>query len=303
MKISVLILFLCLYAIASFSQLSTGKPVAGPQYHINVPVGFIPVPGSSSFRHDSLNAIITLNEMHTPVEEVIEGLTAESFKSQGMTLIKEERVGYNGTKAMLYTVSEKSNGTTYCKHIFVFGDRKKTMLASGIYPRKHADMEKNIKISLLTISYHKDTPPTSEEAAKFSLDAKKHGFRLANFIGETLIYTTDGAFPSKGPVLIVASSTSRAHTADKKQYALNRLKKLPGLETAVVKKIKPVNINELNGYEIIAESKGNENNELVYMVILFTTANDYFTITGTARNDYEKNTERFRSVAQTFKHK
>jgi hypothetical protein len=63
---------------------------------------------------------------------------------------------------------------------------------------------------------------------------------------------------------------------NQKQYAEERLKKLPRGEFNVIKKIKEIAIDNLKGYEIVADGKTKDDElELVHQVMLFNDKGDY----------------------------
>ena len=91
---------------------------------------------------------------------------------------------------------------------------------------------------------------------------------------------------------------------DQKQYSLARLKQLPRGNLYEIKEIDPIQIDNLNGYEIVAKGKSKDGKEeLVYQVMLFENAGDYFIIVGMCTEQLENTLKQFKSLAKTFKRK
>ena len=104
--------------------------------------------------------------------------------------------------------------------------------------------------------------------------------------------------------MIVGGSTGKVAAGQQKQYAEDRIKKLPRGEFNLIKEVKEVTIDNLKGYEIVAEGKSKDDKtELVYQVMLFNDKGEYYIILGQAKEDREKNLATYRSIAGTFKRK
>lgn len=119
-----------------------------------------------------------------------------------------------------------------------------------------------------------------------------------------MIYTTDGQIPTKKPLLIVGNSIAKVAAENQKQYSIERLKKLPRGEFNKVNNINPIQIDNLEGYEMVVNGKSEDaKDELIYQVMLFDDAGYYFTIVGMTTEDFENNLKRFKNIAKTFKRK
>ncbi len=91
---------------------------------------------------------------------------------------------------------------------------------------------------------------------------------------------------------------------NQRQYALERMKKLPRGQLNEVKETKDITNDNLKGYEITADGKTQDGKpQLVYEVMLFNDQGDYFLILGNAKENFEDNLENFRKIAKTFKRK
>jgi hypothetical protein len=91
---------------------------------------------------------------------------------------------------------------------------------------------------------------------------------------------------------------------DHKEYSLKRIKELPQGKSNIVKEIKPIVMDNLEGYEIVAYGKDDKGREqLVYQVTLFKADGYYYMMLGTATQDFEANLEAFKKLAVSFKQK
>lgn len=298
--------FLFLLAVSNlvFGQTENHKVIPGTKCSLIPPSGFVSATNFSGFQNNESGASIMVSEIPAPMQTIIEGFTADALKAKGMTLIDKETIEFNNSKATYIKVSQQANGTTYLKQILIFGDSKKTVLVNGIYPEASKNIEADIKTSLLSSSYNENQNENPLDAAKFKIDVSGTDFKLTKYISGSLIYTTDGQIPSEKPTLIVGNSIAKVSNENQKQYCIDRLKKLPRGESNTVKEINPIQIDNLQGYEIVADGKSKDlNNELVYLVMLFSDPGDYFIIVGKATEDLENNLKSFKNITKTFKRK
>jgi len=303
MKIKFLITLLTVSELV-FGQTENHKVIAGTKCSIIPPGEFVVSTSFSGFQNNKLGASIMVVEIPAPMQTIVESFTADALKSKGMTLIDKQTIDFNKSKATLVKVSQQANGITYFKQILLFGDSIKTVLVNGIYPEASKVIENEIKKSLLSTSYNENQKDNPLDAVKFKIDVSGTDFRLAKHMTGSLIFTTDGQIPTEKPSLIVGNSIAKVSTENQKQYCIDRLKKLPGGELNKLKEINPIQIDNLQGYEIVADGKNKDSkDQLIYQIILFSETGDYFIIVGMATEDLEKNLKSFRNIAKTFKRK
>lgn len=303
MKIRFL-LSLLLFGQIVFGQTEKLTKVSGTKCSLIPPSGFVAATTFSGFQNVETGASIMINELPAPYQSLVDGFTADALKTRGMTLISKQTIDFNNSKATLINVTQPANGTTYIKQMLIFGDTKGTVLVNGIYPEASKDSEVKIKDALLSTIYSASQNDNPLDAATFTIDIKDTDFKLIKYMSGSLLYSTDGKIPTEKPTLIVGNSLAKIPTQNQKKYAEERLKKLPEGELNVIKEIKEITIDNLKGYEIVADGKTKDDKpELVYQVILFNDKGDYYIIVGQAKEDSQKNLETFKKITKTFKRK
>ena len=287
-----------------FGQTEKHIKVAGTKCSLIPPEDFVAASSFSGFQNSNTGASIMINELPAPYQTMADGFTADALKTRGMTLLDKQAIDFNNAKATFIKVKQSANGTTYLKQILVFGDTKGTVLVNGIYPEASKDIEDKIKDALLSTVYNAAQSDNALDAATFTIDISNTDFKLIKYISGSLLYSTDGKIPTEKPTLIVGNSIAKVSSQNQKQYAEERLKKLPRGEFNVIKEIKNITIDNLKGYEIIADGKTKDDKpELVYQVILFNDKGDYYIILGQAKEEFEKNLDTLKKIAKTFKRK
>ena len=303
MKIPFLIF--CLFALnTGFAQSDRHAKVAGTKCSIIPPEGFVPAANFSGFQNAENGASVMVSELPAPYAELSQAFTADALKSKGMTLISRETIDFNQGKATYLTVSQAAGGTPYLKQILMFGDAGKTVMVNGIYPEAAKAIAPRIKACLLSTVYNAAQAEDPLAAANFSIETSGTHFKFAKYWSGSLMYSEDGKVPTEGAMFIGTNSLGHAAAGDKKQHAIQVLMQLPNGEHTKVQKIEPVRIDDMDGYEIVAQGKNKKmEDELVYQVILYTDESEYFRLIGLASADQEKNLAAFRKLARTFKRK
>ncbi len=300
-----LLLICCLFVtLAGFAQSAKHVKIPGTKCSLIPPDGFVPASGFGGFQHPENGSSIMVNELPAPYGEMSKAFTAEALQSKGMKLISKEEIDFNGGKATYLTVSQLSGGINYLKQMLMLGAGSKTVLVNGIYPEKARAIQPAIKAALLSTVHNANQAEDPLAAVLFSVDVSGSGLKFAQYLSGMLMYTEDGKVPTDKAMFLAGSTLRQVAVGDKKQFSVARLKQLPGGEHSQVKKIEPVTIDNLNGYEIIAQGKNKKSeDELVYQVMLYTDAGTYFILVGLAAADQEKNLAAFQKIAQTFKRK
>ena len=287
-----------------FGQTEKLTKVSGTKCSLIPPSEFVSASNFSGFQNAETGASIMISEMPTPYQTLIDGFTADALKSRGMKLVSKQTIDFNNGKATFINLTQPANGTIYIKQILIFGDTEGTVLVNGIYPEASKQLEGKIKASLLSTIYNADQDENPLEAAAFSVETKDTDFKLVKYMSGSLLYSIDGKIPTDKPTMIVGNSLAKVPLSNQKKYAEQRLKKLPRGEFNVIKETNAISIDNLNGYEIIADGKTKEDKkELVYQVMLFNDRGDYYIIVGQATEDFTKNLDTFKIIARTFKRK
>ena len=303
MKNQLLVLFLLLAQIA-VGQTEKLTKIAGTKCSLIPPVGFVAATTFSGFQDVETSSSIMINELPAPYQSLVDGLTADALKTKGMTLVSKQEIDFNGSRAKLINITQPANGTTYIKQMLVFGDTKGTVLVNGIYPETSKDIKAKIEEALLSTVYNAAQDDDPAGAATFSIEVNGTDLKLIKYMSGSLLYSVDGKIPTDKPTLIVGNSLAKIPAQNQKKYAEQRLKKLPGGELLSIREIKEIRVDNLEGYEIVANGKSKDGKpELIYQVMLFNDRGDYYIILGQAQEDFQHNLTTFKKVAKTFKRK
>ena len=296
-------LFITLITLTNaFSQTTDYISILGTKCSILAPKDFLPSTSFSGLQNVEKGASIMINELPSSYFFMSENFTAENLKSKGMTLISKESVDFNNSKATYIKVSQNANGMKYIKQLLMFGDENKTVLVNGIYPEKFKSIENEIKTSIFSTKYNENQNENSLEAVDFEIDVTNTDFKFTKYLSGTIIYTIEGNLPTEKPIIMVGNSISKVNPKDQKQYSIDRLKKLPNGESMTIESINPITIDNIDGYEIIANGKNSKDeDEKIYQVMLYNEISDYYIIIGMASQEKEEYLKKFKEIARTFR--
>ena len=267
--------------------------VLGTKFSLIPPEGFTNASNFSGFQNLENGSSIMIAETPSSYSAMSKAFTAEALKSKGMILKSKEKVDFKGKEATYFKVSQAANGTTYFKQILMFGDDSKTVMINGIYPESFKEIESEIKKSLFSTIYNDNQNDNPFDAVKFSIDTKETDYTFVKYLSGTLLYSEDGNLPTDKGIFMVSASVGKFPESNHKQYSIERLKKLPNGEQSKIKEVNPIVIDNLNGFEIIANSKNADSQEeIVYQVMLYNKS-EYYILVGQASNDQKENLESF----------
>lgn len=295
------------FSLAAFAQTERHKPVPGTNVSLVPPSGFSPAARFPGFQNEKAGATITVTELPAPLQATSEGFTPGALQAKGMQLVERQSIDFAGGKATYLLLSQKAQGQTYLKQVLLFGDNRRTVMVNGIYPEASKALEKEIRAALVSTSYTDGPNADPFAATKFRLDVAGTPFRFAKNVTGSLIYSTDGEVPTRSPdkaVMVVANANNTVAPAGRRQFSLDRLKKLPRGTSITPKTVTPITVDRLSGYEIVGEGKdGNNNRQLVYQAMLFDAEGGYYLIVGTAIQNFDTHLAHFRTIVQTFQPK
>jgi hypothetical protein len=282
--------------------------IKGTKISVIPPNGWTVASNFNGFQQTGSSSSLMVVEIPGPFEEVSKGLTEEGLKTQGVILDKKRTVTVNGYSGLYVVAKQFAYETMFGKYILVFGNDQTTFIINGMFPR---DFEKElgsaVEKSMLSVVYEPNKEINPLKSVNFEIDVSNSKFKFAQMMSNTLLYTADGNVPTKSDdktTLMVGTSLGKIKMEDEKQYAINRMKQYPSIKNIESKQINSITIDDISGYEIIAngiDSKTGEP-EMIYQIMLFSD-NAYYLIVGVANTEFEENIELFKKIGKTFKRK
>lgn len=312
MKMLLILLFaavnLVIYGQETISNKLTTEHVsiAGTKVSLIPPAGFDKSVNFTGFQQNNNSSSIMIVEIPGPFSEIIKGFTKSGLKTQGVDLIDKRDLKIDNFPAVFIEAEQAANGILFTKYILTFGTDSNTTMINGMFPKELSEpMSAEILESILSVVYesNKDVYPFDE--IEFKVDIENTKLKYANVIANAALYTVDGKVPTESDdktFYSIARSLGEIEIIDKKQYAIDRFKKIASVTDINPEKITDIEINGFSGYEIIAQGTNNKTGsaEQIYFVMLFNH-NLYYLLIGVAEDNFENNIELFNKVTNTFR--
>jgi hypothetical protein len=189
--------------LAAFPALVGALPAqaAEPSFPIGSLVGFVPPPGFVNSKRfpgfentDNGGSIVLLTLPPQAYAEIEKSMTAEAFKSQGITEERRENLTFPGGKGILVIRSEQDNGEKFRKWMFMGTVPAAIAVATVRIPDTalKAYPDDIIKTSLLTMTARASVPIEEQiSLVPFKL-SEMSGLRPVRVLAGTGIFLTDG---------------------------------------------------------------------------------------------------------------
>jgi hypothetical protein len=282
--------------------------VRGSKISLIKPQGFTDSATFPGFQQESSGASIVVTEVPGPYSKVTAGFTAATLKTRNIKLISKENITINGYKGLLLQVNQSANSILFSKWITVFGDEQETVLVVATFPKDTAaSLSRSLKDTVMSAKWFRNKVVDPFADLKFAV-TDTPDLKFAKRILNGLFYSKGGTFPIKSitdPLLVVSEAISKVIVTDRKQFAEQRISQIQQVKNLVIATSKPISIDGLSGYEIIANASDVANNlpTTVYQVMLFE-AQTYYIIQGLVGNNSQaKYLPEFQKIATSFRKK
>jgi len=188
--------------------------------------------------------------------------------------------------------------------LMIYGDENLCITISATYPSSmDSVLSDKFNNSLLSFLYLKDKDVDPLDGLTFSINTENSPLRFASVLMQTgAVFSIDGKFPSQSPdrtTYMIFVMPFDVDQEEQREKAIRTVQK-PSQENIEIREVKSVNIDRLNGYEVVGYER-NENGEFTmnYSVTLFDTKR-HFIIKGISKIEIEDRLEMFRRISRTF---
>ncbi|MBN2448120.1 MAG: hypothetical protein JXO22_15430 [Phycisphaerae bacterium] len=247
-------------------------PAAGTK--LRQPEGFQKADSFDGFGEPETQSSVMAVSIPGPYSQISAGFTQQQMKTRGWTLLGKKDVEVDGLPGILVHFEQPAAGKVYLKWSLVFGDDQKTTMVTATFSKAlERELSAKLKSAVLSTRLYQGATPEPGADSPFNV-AVSQKLKLTPSIGKTLAYTKDGAIPTKSPedpLFIVASSLGKGAIGDKREFAERRLRETAQTKQISVKSTDAIAIDDLDGYESIAEAQDAESGTplVIYQVMLF----------------------------------
>jgi len=273
--------------------------LAGPDY--------ISTEKFSGFIHKGDSSSIIISILASPYSSNIRAFNPETMARQNLKLEKSEEIGLEKSRGMWYEFSQKLRGREVIKYMVVTGDSIRTVSISGFAPSANPTRCAEIRAMVRSVIYDPEAEQQLMEAVDYTLDLDASGFRPAQLIRGSLLFTSDGLSPTKAPeksTFIIASYVQNK-PGDLLSFAVSKLDRLPLVDSLLEYSSDSVQIDGMNGFELVGNALTKTGDSvLVFGVVLFNEPKRAYIIhTGTTLGPSSTFLPRFRELSRSYRRK
>ncbi|GGF45071.1 hypothetical protein GCM10007301_00730 [Azorhizobium oxalatiphilum] len=262
-------------------------------------VGLVPPEGMGEattfpgFEDRAKSASILIVEMPPEAyEQVAAGFTDAALGTKGIAVEKRDNIPLKDIKNVLVTGTQTVGPIQVRKWVLLAGSDKGTALITVQVPEANAAAlpDQVVRTTLSTLAFR--APPTAEEQLKalpFQL-TNLEGFRLLRVLGNTAAFLTDGPkneFDAAAqPLFVISVAAGSVRDDERATFSVRTLTTTPGFRDLKIERAEPLRINNMPGFEVMANAKDGQTGAPVKIVqwIRFGT-NGYMRMMGVVKAD------------------
>ena len=278
--------------------------IPGTRISLRLPEGFSLAEGFPGIVRQDSGAVVVTMEIASPLEKVLAGVNEQEMASDGMKLLRSEKVSMSGMDGTLFHISQEDPEGAVRKWILFFGNEKLTvMLAASASELLEASLGKTLEQCLLTAKW--DAAKTLDPYAGMGFSLRESDvFEIrGRRPGGVLLARKDAPdeLTPAEPILVVYPSAS-PEVAPIEILAMRQLTEgdqFIGFANFVER---PLTVNGLNGYEIIADATESTMSLSVriLLVVVRTSEKDMIIQGIAAPESWEKYLPEFHALAESF---
>lgn len=252
-------LFASLVAIGLLAAVpAAADRVAGTSATLEPPAGFVAAKDFSGFQHGPSGSSIVVTELAGPASAVTAAMTADGLSTQGMRLLDSSETTVAGRTGLLLHAAESKVGVEYEKWMLALGERNRTLLVVGTFPKELGDsLREPIRSALLSVRWSPKVEPPRTQGLPFSV-SETADLRISQRVANRLVLTREGANVSVDPadaLIVVGTSSSDIAITDVENFARDRVQRTSEIAGVSGVEGETLRIDGLTAYELRADAR------------------------------------------------
>jgi hypothetical protein len=298
-------------AVASASGSPHPRPsgfidVPGTHVSLRPPDGFVASSDFPGFELTDKGASILVSELPANIDELIQGLTEEALRAQGVIEVGREELTVDGWRALLIDGTQTAAGDTYSKWMLVLGGESLSAIILGTCPIDAPELREPLRISLEGAILDPDRSTDPLAALSFTLEPAPP-LMFAGTISGGAAYNTSGKLPSadpQEPTLIVAPSFGPI-ASPRESFLTARMMSIQGKTGIELEPLSPISVGSLEGFEVTGTATDSSSGEAlaVFGAVLFQGDSRYIFAVGFCRQEAAEFLPVFRSSVSSLRPK
>lgn len=279
--------------------------IEGTNAYLVPPAGFIVSENFKGFQNpDDPTSMIMLMEVPGPISEVTGGFTAEAMATRGMELLRKDSIKVGALTGFLIEMNQSANGMTFTKTLVVYGNEEASSLINGISLKDSVQLTEQIGQSIKSLFVNEELTVDPRAGLSFTLNEIAGELKFVSVVGNAILLNRTGTIDADNhdPLsLIVDKAFQLVDISDQEAFCLSRLEQYPEpYKLRKGKKLVPVKLAGLEGYELYATNEENRD-ESIYQLVLFPENGGYFLFLGDYPTEDKKALKQIKKVVETFR--
>ena len=276
----------------------------------DIPLLIKPAKGLTLQRHDGgcadkvKKVAVEASEVRVPYETLVQEFSETNLKKAGMNMKLRSEYIWNGSRATLLKIFQKSKTTVMGKWVLLIDRGEKSWIVNGLYDSKDQKRSEMV-LGMLKSSFWEESPVMEQLEAAPLGGIKTDGtpMKLAGIRQGAFIYTKDGLIPTKhedGAFFVVYRHLNKSLLMPEQRaiYARGELSNIEkGKEPEIISE-NTVQIDSLSGVEISAYTK-EAKKQLLFVTLLFD-GRDAIIMSGSANENTIENMDLFHRLSATY---
>lgn len=277
---------------------------------IQQPIGFKKATSFYGFEQSASNSSVVLTKIPGPYSAIAQGFDKKKLAARGITLISKQPVKIDRQQGILLQITQRAYGEQFRKWVLVFGNEQSTQVITATFLDANSQkIGEPLKKVLLTVVPGSVSAMPTKSSLPFTVTAVEGLLPVSAVVGTGKIaaFTNNGKIPlanPSDPLFVVTVSLGDIPVDDRKAFATNRLSNYPQTEIAKITATNEVTIDNLPGWEIIADGRDSQSksNLRLYQVMLFPKQGGYILMTGLVGDKQsELYLPKFKAMALTYR--
>ena len=248
--------------------------VAGSRATLETPPGFRTADAFAGFQHDGLSASLVVAELAgAPLQEMLDGMTAEAFATQGVEVTERREVRVQGAPAVLMHGAQRAYGVLFDKWILVAGDANGVVMVTAALPAEHAKHGPALERAVLSLAWGGEPPADLFEGLGFTIDLPPD-LTHRQRVGATLLLAEEAGPNRDGAPVYIAGLGAAPLVGDLAAQTARRLRQTAGVRDLGAVAGQAVSVGGVGGWEAVAAGRDVDSGDpvTVYLVLAPTEA-------------------------------
>ena len=232
--------------------------VAGTSATLEPPTDFKMAKDFSGFAHGPSGSSSVVTELPGPVSEVTAAMTADGLATQGIRLLDSSETSAAGRSGLLLHAAESKSGIEYEKWMLALGERSRTLLVVGTFPKELGDsLREPIRAALLSVQWSPKIEAPRTQGLPFAV-SETRDLKNSRRVGSTLLLTEEGATPSVDaaePLIVVGTASSDIAITDVENFARDRVRRTSEIAGVSGIEGEALRVDGLAAYELRADAR------------------------------------------------